>query len=252
MIGIAAIPVLTRLYSPDDFGVLSVFSALIMILAPIITLRYVLAIPLPRHNGIAFNLLVLSFGLMVFVCIFVSVLLCFFGAQLLAPFSMQVLAPFWWLITLGLLATSGYEILTFWAMRRRDYRTIARTNIWQSFSGSLIKIILGLLALKPLGLLIGGVAEKGGGISVLLRRFFIEFKDNWKHLRWSRVRKVAWRHRGFPIYRVPSQFMLITATQSPLLFIAWQYNAEITGQFGLAMMALTLPLNLIGSSMGGR
>lgn len=64
VIGIASIPVLTRLYSPADFGVLAVFTALVAILAPLVTLRYALALPLPRHDGVAMNLLVLSTGLM--------------------------------------------------------------------------------------------------------------------------------------------------------------------------------------------
>ena len=62
IIGIAAIPILTRIYAPEDFGVLAVFTALVTIHAPLVTLRYVLALPLPRHDGVAFNLLVLSTG----------------------------------------------------------------------------------------------------------------------------------------------------------------------------------------------
>jgi hypothetical protein len=58
-VGIAAIPVLTRLYTPEDFGVLAMFSTVVAIFSPLVTLRYVLALPLSRHDGLAMNLVVL-------------------------------------------------------------------------------------------------------------------------------------------------------------------------------------------------
>jgi O-antigen/teichoic acid export membrane protein len=249
LIGIAAIPILTRLYSPEDYGVLAIFTAMISILAPLLTLRYVLAVPLPRHDGMAFNLLVLSTSLMLVMTLLISLLLWAFGERLLALFSMEVLTPWWWLISLGLLAAATYEMLTLWATRRRNYRVIARTRVWQSTTGSLVKIGLGLLALKPGGLLIGQVVAKGGGIGTLLRGFETEFRDNWRFLRWSRMRKAAWRHRGFPFFRVPSQFLLAISYQAPLLFMAVLYDAKTTGQFGLALMALGLPLQLFGRTL---
>src|SRR5690554_359562 len=102
IIGIAAIPVLTRLYSPEAFGVLAVFSALLAILAPLLTLRYVLAVPLPRHDGMAFNLLIMSASLMLVMTLLISLLLWIFGEQLLSILSMEALAPWRWLIVFGL------------------------------------------------------------------------------------------------------------------------------------------------------
>lgn len=250
IIGIAAIPVLTRLYSPEDFGVLAIFTAITTMLAPVITLRYVLALPLPRHDGLAFNLLMLSVGLMLVICFFVNILLWKFGEFILPIFSMEVLIPFWWLISLGLLATVSYEMLSLWATRKRNYRAISRTKIWQSVLGSSTKIVLGVVGLNPLGILIGQILKQGGGVGSLFRIFNEDFKRNWRYLRWSRVRKLAWLYRGFPVYRVPSQLLLVFTQQAPMLFSAIVFNAEVTGQLSLALMVLVLPLNLIGSSVG--
>ncbi|MBQ2263748.1 MAG: oligosaccharide flippase family protein [Loktanella sp.] len=250
VIGIASIPVLTRLYSPEDFGVLAVFTALVAILAPLVTLRYVLALPLPRHDGVAMNLLVLSTGLMLGLTACVALALWLWGGPLLALVSMDVLAPWWWLIALGVLGTASYEMLTMWATRRRAYKVIAQTNVTQSIAGAVVKIAMGLAAFQPLGLLVGQVVAQAGGIGRLLRGFVAEFHASWHHVRASRLRKVTWRHRGFPVWRVPSQFMMIFSMQGPMLFMAALYDAETTGQFGLAMMALSVPVNLLGHSAG--
>lgn len=250
VIGIAAIPVLTRLYTPEDFGVLAVFAALVAILAPLVTLRYVLALPLPRHDGVAMNLLALSTGLMLGGTALVALGLWLGGEALLGLVSMQVLAPWWWLIALAVLGSAIYEMLTLWATRRRAYKVIAQTNVTQSLAGAAVKIGLGLLSIQPLGLLVGQVVAQASGIGRLMRSFLTEFRANAHHISWTRVRKTAWKHRGFPIWRVPSQFLLVFSMQAPMLFMAAIYGAQTTGQFGLAMMALSVPVTLLGASVG--
>ncbi|WP_349039246.1 oligosaccharide flippase family protein [Pseudotabrizicola sp. 4114] len=246
VIGIVAIPVLTRLYTPEDFGVLAVFTALVAILAPLVTLRYVLALPLPRQDGVAMNLLALSTGLMLGLSALVAFALWLGGEALLGLVSMQVLAPWWWLIALGVLGTATYEMLTLWATRRRAYKVIAQTNVTQSLAGAAVKIGLGLLSVQPLGLLLGQVVAQAGGIGRLLRGFGAEFRANWHHISPARLRKVAWKHRGFAIWRVPSQFLMVFSMQAPMFFMAALYDAQTTGQFGLAMMALSMPVALLG------
>src|SRR5690554_1101704 len=249
LIGIAAIPILTRLYSPEDFGVLAVFTALISILAPLLTLRYVLSLPLPRHDGMALNLLALSVGLMLLTLTLVAIILWAFGESILTAVSMDVLVPWWWLVILGLFATACYEMLTLWATRKRSYSVISKTSVWQSFTGSFAKIALGLLALKPFGLLFGQVIAQGGGVGVLLKDFNNDFKRNWRHVRWSRMRKGAWQHRGFPFFRVPSQFFLIAAQQMPLLFVATFYGVAVAGQLAVAKMLVSMPVKFISGSL---
>jgi O-antigen/teichoic acid export membrane protein len=251
VIGIAAIPVLTRLYSPEDFGALAVFTSLISVLAPIITLRYVLAVPLPRRDGMAINLLALSSGLMLLMVLIVGLGLCAFGPHLLGLFSMEVLAPYWWLIILGLIGGSGYEMLSLWATRRRAYKSIAQTTAVQSLLGNLTKLGFGFLAIKPLGLLIGHVVSSGGGITSLWLRFRADFATNRRFISISRIKLLAGRYRHFPMYRLPSQSLLALSMHAPLLLTAVIYDAQTTGQLGLAFMAMAIPMNLIGHSMSG-
>ncbi|NKX41419.1 oligosaccharide flippase family protein [Rhodobacteraceae bacterium R_SAG2] len=60
---------------------------------------------------------------------------------------------------------------------------------------------------------------------------------------------VTCRYRGFPVYRLPARFFLVFAMQAPLLFTARLFDAETTGQLGLAMMATTLPFLIVGQAM---
>lgn len=248
-IGLVSIPILTRLYAPEDFGAVSVFTAIISILAPILSFRYVLALPLPRRDGMAMNLFVLSLGLMLLSGTVLSLLLWAFSEELFSVFSMEVLAPWWWLIIIGVLASGVYEALNMWATRQREYKIIARTKVWQSAAGSLTKLIFGFMAVAPAGLLFGQVVSSGGGIGSLFHRYGRDFRTNLQYVRVSRMRRAASRYRAFPIYRMPSQFIMIFSSQAPLLGIAALYDAQTTGQAGLALMALGLSIQLFGRTL---
>lgn len=250
VIGVASIPVLTRIYRPEDYGVLSIFTALVAMIVPVLTLRYGVAIPLPRQDGMAMNLMALSAALMLGMTLMVSLLLGIFGPVLLGQVLMEVLAPYWWLIALGILGTGSYELLSLWATRRRAYRIIAQTQVTQSALSVVIKVGLGLLAFKPMGLLIGQVVAQSGGIGSFITRFWVDFRRIAGMISLRRMGFVARYYRGFPIYRLPSQFLLVFSMQAPFLFTATLYGAETTGQLGLAMMALALPINLLGQSVG--
>src|SRR5256885_405341 len=56
-----SLPVLTRLYTPADYGALAVFSSTITVLLVLASLRFELAIPLPESDEDAASLLALSF-----------------------------------------------------------------------------------------------------------------------------------------------------------------------------------------------
>ncbi|MGE6659436.1 lipopolysaccharide biosynthesis protein [Pseudomonas sp. NPDC077408] len=248
IVGLASIPLLTRIYSPEHFAVLSVFTALLLILTPMMTLRYELAVPLPSRDGTAMTLMVLSAIFVTVATVTVSVLLWLAGPALLTLVSMEALMPYRWMLGVALTSAGIYEVLLIWAVRRRAYPAIARTQLQQSVVGSIAKVALGLLGLKPVGLLAGQVLGAGTGTIRLMRLFDADVKRYWRHVTLLRAWRLMRHYRSFPIYRLPSQLLQIFSSQAPLLLTAALYDPRTTGQLGLAMMTLALPMNLLGHS----
>src|SRR5699024_3256850 len=108
---------------------------LVSILAPIMTLRYVQAIPLPRHDTVAFNLFTLCAALSFIAVAILVVVSMTAGRMILTAFNMGELAQWQWLIILGTLGVSSYELLSLWATREKAYRDIAVTQFSQSLAG---------------------------------------------------------------------------------------------------------------------
>jgi O-antigen/teichoic acid export membrane protein len=250
VIGLATMPVITRIYTPEHLGVLSIFASLVGLLLPFGTLRYSAAIPLPRADGTAANLFALCLISLTGVSTLTGLLLWFFAPVLLAKLSMKELLPYWWLLVVAVASAGLYEILGAWATRNKAFKPLAKTQIWQSISSALVKIGLGLLGFKPIGLLIGHIIAQAGGCTFLAANFYPKLKANFKQVSAKRVAFVFNRYSDFLKFRLPSQFLLAFSVSAPLLFSAMLFGKETTGQLGLALTTLALPIALFGNTTG--
>lgn len=250
LIGIATVPILARIYGPADYGVMSVFTAMVTIIMPVLTLRYAVAVPLPRTDGLAMNVIALSTLLAGALTLVIALLLWMTGPSLLAAMGMQVLVPWWGLVVFGVLASGSVEIMTMWATRRRAYSVVAKTQVLQAVVGETVKLGLGIVGYRPLGLLVGQLAGFAGGLGSFLLRFRQDMMRMRRQITCRRMAFVARAYRGFPTYRLASHVLMTFSGQSLVLFSAARYDHETTGQLGMALTALALPINLIGVSVG--
>ena len=170
------LPVITRIYLPEHMGVLAVFSALTALIVPFGSLRYTMALPLPKNDGIALNLAVFCGVCLLFTFILVFLVLWWGAQALFEMLSMEKLVPFWWLVPVAAAGTGLYELLTSWAVREKAFRPMAKSKVWQAILGGITKIGLGLLGFKPSGLLLGQVFNRLGVFSPYSGRFGLHFK----------------------------------------------------------------------------
>jgi O-antigen/teichoic acid export membrane protein len=249
-ISIITVPILSRLYTPTDYGILSVYTSIIQILFPIMSLRYCVAIPLPKRDEIALAVFTLS-ALMIFGLTAVTgIALAYCGPALMKLLSADILAPWWWLVLIGLLMASLSELLNFWATRKRAYTLMAKNAFAIAMIGEILKVTLGAIGLRPFGLLLGQMVGQSGGVVNFTRHFSTDFLRIRTVVTPLRLRFALWHYRSYAYYRLPSQFLLAFSMHVPLLYTAKLYGVEVSGQLGLALMTLALPVNLIGQAMG--
>lgn len=247
-IGIITMPLLSRIYSPADFGVMAVFVSVTSILVEISGLRYHFAIPLPKQERYADALIVLSFLLQALFVVIISLVLLVFGKTILSKFSMDVLMPYQFLIPIGVLGMGTYLILTYWAIRKKLFSTIGRTRVTQSLSGALTKIALGFFGFKPIGLLLGSIVSQAGGISTLSFGL-VRGKGFPKPVR-PDIKRVAIRYRKFPMYDAWTGMLNTVGRQiMPMLLVSF-YSPHVAGLFSMAHSLLSLPSAFIGQAIG--
>ncbi|MCX7570125.1 oligosaccharide flippase family protein [Tumebacillus sp. DT12] len=242
-------PLLTRLYAPDQFGVYAAFAAVLTVLLVVASWLYEAAIPLPKEEGKAADLLVLSL-LAVAVTSGVSwMLLTVFGDAVVRAVGTPALKPFLWLLPVTLFGAGCYQALSYWAIRQQAFGTIAKTKLTQGASTVGGQVGLGLLAFGPLGLLIGDMIGRFAGSLSLARLVWRGEGAPLRQVSWRGMAEMAVRYRRFPLLSGGSSILNSLVLQLPALLLTAFYGVQVVGWYVLAQRVMGVPLQVIGSSM---
>lgn len=248
-------PFLTRLYSPQEFGILSVYSAVTAILVVIASMRYELALPLVRDDEDAVNLMMVCLLTLAGTTVAVG------AVSFLAPDSW--IERFWpipldakhsliyrTLLVAGYACLGGYFVALYVATRANAYKAIARTRLAQGVVGPTSQIGLALLGAGAPGLIVGSILGQSAGTFGLFGKVTAGKSELLKAVSWSRMKAQAKRFRQFPL--VGSWAALIDAVGSSqllYLLITTTYSARIAGFIFLAERVVSRPLSIIGTSI---
>jgi lipopolysaccharide exporter len=244
-ISVLALPILQRIYSPGDFGTLSLFTSLATLFAAFSTLKLEYAIILPKIESEARAIVKLSV-LSVVVSFFLSFLiLLFFGSKILPNVNDGERYLLMLCIPLSVLALGFYEIFNYWFNRHENYKMLGKSKIVQNTSTELYRLVHGVL-LGGGGLVIGRTIGYLTAFLFMLRKYLTtpyQAKINRHELM-----SVLHKYRHFPLYTMPT--VVISSFSNYLfiyLFIDF-YGKYATGLVSVATQYITLPLGIIASS----
>ena len=238
-------PLLTRMYTPEEFGVYSVFLSLLYTGIILVSLRYETAIPLPEDEDEAFHLLVLSIILAIIVSALSYILFYFIPVSQLL--NVPKIEPYMWMLSLSLLGLGIFQAFNSWALRDEQYMMISRTKMTMNSSQIVSQLSLGLFQLGLLGLLIGEVIGRITGaldyFRLIKRTQRVANKITAKSLI-----KVLVGYKSYPIVSSWAALINSLGTQMPIFYLAAHFDAKTAGWFFLAQKILTIPEGLIGFS----
>lgn len=225
-------PILTRLYSPESFGVLATFISATSILGVIATGRYELAILVPKEHKDGFALVVLS-------CLISGV----FSVLVLTGLLFAGLAPEYYLIPAAVFLSSAIGAFAYWRNREGDFWKIATSRLSASVSNAAVSIGIGtLLAGNAFGLITGILVGNVVGLALLMRRL--------PQLGRLPLRAVAERYARFPKYLILAHMISVVAQQLPLLLLGPMFGLSVAGFFMLTYRAISLPLQIVSGAIG--
>ena len=246
---VLASPILTRLYTPEDFGVLAVYSSILGVISVIASLRYELAIPLSEKDTDAANLLALSFLIVVFMSLLVGIGTWLLGNQVVRWTNAPALLPYLWLLPVGIFMLGTYNVFNYWAIRKQAFTQIACTKLNQGVGSVITQIVFGILKPGPLGLLTGRVVGQAAGITTLAMLVYKKDKEALKAVCPSQIRYMAACYRRFPLFSSTAALFNALGLQIPVILLSVFYGAQVVGQFALVQRVFGIPLSLIGTSV---
>jgi len=243
-------PVITRLYSPEDYGILSVYGSILGLLVIISSLKYDSAIVIADDDETAINIVGLCLAVLLCIISIILIILFFVGNIILNKLNYGLIIQYKYYIPLGVFLLGLYNIFSQWAYRKKNIKSISKTKFTQSLFNNVIKIFLGLGKLKAAGLLLGTIAGESAGLSTLSIPFFREYFHLLKEIKWQKIKYCAKRYIKFPLFTSISQLFNQAGLLLPSLLMLSLYDTRTVGYYGLANSVLSLPMNLIGNSIG--
>ena len=243
---LAAAPILTRLYLPNDIGDLGLFNAFLAIAAVAASLQYNVAIVSAPGQKEAAHLAILSTLLTLPTSVMGGLLLYFMIHFSLVGFgALPVYAA--WLMVPTILFTGLFSILRYWSVRDERFDVVSQAVILQNGGRSVSQLALGAIGTHSFGLLFGELVGRGIGMGRMMRnawpivrKYGLSARDAAKALRSN------WQ---FPLYSTPSSLLNELGTSLPLPLLVTLYGADVGGYYSLVWRVLAAPVVLIGASM---
>ncbi len=239
-------PILTRLYTPEDFGILAVYTSILGIVTVVASLRYELAIPLPEDDETAATLLTLSLAIVLGMSLLTGVGVWLLGDWIAMWSNAPALRSYIWLLPLGLLGAGVYQALNYWTTRAKRFSLLGYTQALQALGQVGVQTFSGVPGLGAFGLLVGFVAGRFLGVGFLLRQVRLP-RGATRPVAWVQV---ARRYKNFPLYTAWASLVNVVGTQAPPILFARYFSVDTAGFFSLTMRILSLPASLVGQAVG--
>lgn len=242
-------PILTRIYSPEDFGIFALYLSILGLISVIVTGRYEIAIVLPTSEKEAINILFLSLIITCFMTIITTVLIFFFKSGILTLFDAMNLGNLIYLIPISLFLSGLYQSFNYWSNRKKYYKNMANSRISQSIGAGIGQLSFSFFFLNA-GMILGNILGRILSVATLLRKFLTNDKYLLKEFNIKIVFKMMKEYKDFPLVNSFHVFSDVVKTSSSTMLISLFFGNYILGFYALSLRVLQVPLGIIGSSLG--
>jgi O-antigen/teichoic acid export membrane protein len=242
-------PILTRLYTPEDFGILALFTSVTSVFGAIANGRYELAILLPDDDEDALNVAALGLSITLSMALLLMICAFLFNDQITSILNSNEIGPWLYLAPFAVLFTGLFNVLNYYNTRMCQFKALASANIQKSFVLASVQMIGGLFKGGAWGLIVGQLLSQLAANRKLVMNV-IGTKEVYKKLSWSKMKFMAKRYRNFPKLSMWAILANSLSTNMTNVLVSTFYSVSTLGFYSLGQRILGLPMALIGSSVG--
>lgn len=239
-----ASPLLTRLYSPEAFGLQTLFMGLAASLAVLATCRMDLALVLPDSEAESWSLA----GFMFFTMAAAGVL-----AAAIVPLSALVMPqalPAGWTAFLPcmVLGVAFYQLCLGLASRQRAFRKVAGANVGNQGAYVASAIAFGVAGAWTQGLVVAKLIGQALGAGLLWRTGASALAAAVRGFSWAGSLAAARKYRQFLVFNTPYSLVGSVARDAPVYTFSALAAVGAAGFFGLARTVLLAPTLLASNA----
>ena len=242
---VASSPVLTRIYTPSDFGAFGVYSAMLYMLVAVASLRYEIAIPLVAKERDAVALAAGAIAVLL-VSTIAIVLVMQISPPLVFPDRWQL---YQWILPIGVFVAGSYNIAVNCCLRTQGHALIAKAKLLQAFGGTTAQLFGGFLSAGTVGLIGGQIIGIAAGTVTLLP---LAHRARSKVRRQPSMRRTSLllrEQRRFACFDAPGALLAVANTHGPTLLVGIIFSPAAAGLFALVQRVVSSPMGIISSAI---
>ncbi|MBC1605057.1 oligosaccharide flippase family protein [Listeria rocourtiae] len=241
-------PILTRIFTPEDFGIFGTYASLLGIFLVISAFAYEKAIPVEEDRANTRHIVLLCMGISLVWFLSGLVLYVSTGWSVFQWMGVSVSYVVPILFGVGVFAASIQQILSYWSIRNNRYGAISFAKIAQSSVNGVAQIGLASTLTKTgVGLVTGDVLGRIAGATNLFVRFMKQEGFSWQR---GKLRLLMKKYRRFPLLGMPSLVLNNLALQLPTLLFVVFFGVTESGQFSLTQRMVGIPIAMITTAVG--
>ena len=242
------LPILTRFFSPEDFGLFALFLAIIQLLAICSTFRLEMAVVLPKKDTDAALLCFISIIIMIIFLLLTFLLLYFYGSSIIQFPAIIHFHWFMYLIPVGAFFLAFYNILYSWNNRLELYKKMSYSHVTHSLFSTPSSILLYFLNLKPIGLVLGQIIGRAIACFVLFTNLLKTLKLIHRHQLFQNISLLLKQYQKFIFFETPHAVLNFFSQKYIILFFTYFFTFSTVGVFDLADKIIGKPLGIISNS----
>ncbi|WEK10579.1 MAG: lipopolysaccharide biosynthesis protein [Candidatus Pseudomonas colombiensis] len=238
-------PLLTRIYTPEDFGVYALYIAVVNVLVVLATGQYENAILLPRENEQAYTLVVASSVITLSFTAALFLIVVVFHDYITSLLKVD-LGWLLYLIPLGVCISGLLSILNYWNSRKENYKRLSTNSVLNSVTNGSLSVVLGYVWKGGGGLAIAQLSGLALSVSLLLKEFFCS-PEKYRVDR-KKLVGVCVRYKKFPQISIPHGLFSNLSNNLPAIILTAYFSPAVAGFYFLAFRVAALPLTIIGNA----
>ena len=252
-IALGFLPVLTRLYSPEDFGALALYLTVSSLFYILGTFGYQELIMLPRSNRSAAHMVRLVFYFSSAAAFLAFLLALFFRDKIAEFLGNPEIASLLFLVPVSTFFFANYQGMRYWTMRMQRFGTVATGQIAKvGTSSSTSAVLTPLSRMFPTGggLIIGSVIGEIFHAAWLFYGCRKRDRNLFARMRHNRVLTMGRRHKKMAITLTGSRTLSTVYTGLPAITISSLFGSAPLGFFSVAERVASAPALLIANAVG--
>lgn len=246
-IPIAISPILTRIYTPRDFGLFALFMSVSSFISLAVTARYELAILLPKSDEEAFNIVSLSIIFSLLISFFSFVVIYVFNDLITEFLKNSAISSWLYLIPITVLLAGIYQSFNYWLNRKKKFKQLAYNRVIQTTSTTSTNLFIGF-ASKSNGLIWGQLVGQIIVTFILGKQIWSEDRDKLRSLSRAMHFEQMITYKKLPLLNLPNAIIDGVRLLGIDTFITRFFSSAILGQYYLAFRMMQAPMSLLGSS----